>query len=146
MSRPTRICACFVALLAALLAIPLAFAQEAQAPNPAAIAGAMTTFLVIGVVFYVFLALALQTIAEKTGTPNAWLAWIPIANVILMLNIAKKPVWWILLLLIPVVNIIVSVMVWMAVAEVRQKPSWWGILTIIPVLNLIAIGYLAWSD
>lgn len=49
-------------------------------------------FLVFGVAAYVYVALALSTIATKTNTENGWLAWIPIANLILMFNIAKKPV------------------------------------------------------
>lgn len=95
---------------------------------------------------YVYVSLALQTIAQKTNTANAWLAWIPIANIILMLNIAKKPIWWIILFLIPIVNIIIAILVWMGIAEARGKPNWWGILTIVPVVNLIVPGYLAWSD
>jgi hypothetical protein len=63
-----------------------------------------------------------------------------------MLNIARKPVWWILLLFIPFVNIVIAIIVWMAIAEARNKPSWWGILMIVPVANLIVPGYLAWSD
>src|SRR5690348_4514938 len=44
---------------------------------------------------YIYVSLALQTIANKTGnTQNSWLAWIPIANIFLMLSIAKKPMWW----------------------------------------------------
>jgi len=43
------------------------------------------------------MALSLQTIATKTNTENAWLAWIPVVNLILMLNIAKKPIWWFIL-------------------------------------------------
>jgi hypothetical protein len=69
---------------------------------------------------YIYVSLALQTIAQKTNTENGWLAWIPIANIILMLNIAKKPVWWIILFLIPLVNIVMAIVVWMAVAEARQ--------------------------
>ena len=95
---------------------------------------------------YVYVALALQTIAQKTNTENGWLAWIPIANIILTLNVAKKPIWWIILFLIPLVNIVMGILVWMGVAEARGKPSWWGILIIIPVVNLIVPGYLAWSD
>src|SRR5439155_26060930 len=95
---------------------------------------------------YVFLALALQTIAKKTNTQDAWWAWIPILNILLMLNIAKKPLWWILLLLIPLVNIVIGIIVWMGVAEARGKPNWWGILMIVPVANLFVPGYLAWSD
>jgi hypothetical protein len=63
-----------------------------------------------------------------------------------MLNIAKKPMWWFILFLVPFVNIVIAIMVWMAVAEARGKPSWWGILTIVPIANLIVPGVLAWSD
>jgi hypothetical protein len=103
-------------------------------------------FLVLGGAAYVYISLALQTIAQKTNTANGWLAWIPIANIILMLNIAKKPIWWIILLLIPLVNIVMMILVWMGVAEARSKPNWWGILMIVPLVNLIVPGYLAWSD
>lgn len=99
--------------------------------------------------FYVYLALALQTIAKKTNTPNTWFAWIPFLNIILMLQIADKPLWWIILLLIPIVNIIagivITIIVWMAIAEKSRKPSWWGILMIVPFVNFIVPGYLAWS-
>ncbi len=102
--------------------------------------------LVCFLVGYIYISLALQTISEKTNTANGWLAWIPIANIILMLNIAKKPLWWIILFLIPLVNIVMAILVWMGVAEARSKPSWWGILIIIPFVNMIVPGYLAWSD
>lgn len=134
-----------------ILALPAAvtvFAQDdRRGAATAALAGAMFLVLLsIFAVLYVYLALAVQTIAKKTNTENPWLAWIPIANIILLLNIAKKPLWWFLLCLIPLVNIVISIMVWMAVAEARGKPNWWGILLIVPVVNLIVPGYLAWAD
>ena len=103
-------------------------------------------FLVFGLAAYIYVSLALQTIANKTNTPNGWFAWIPILNIILMLNVAKKPIWWIILFFIPLVNIVIAILVWMGVAEARNKPSWWGILTIVPIVNLIVPGYLAWAD
>jgi len=130
------------------LATHTLFAQEERgAAAGLAILGALLmVFLVFGLAMYVYMALALMTIAKKTNTENPWLAWIPIANLILMLNIAKKPIWWIILCLIPVVNIVFVIIVWMAIAEARHKPNWWGILLIVPVVNLIVPGYLAWSD
>ena len=138
----------FIALLAVVLfSSGRALAQE---NNPMAAAGLgiglIMVFLIIGAAAYVYMSLALQTIADKTKTENSWLAWIPIANLVLMLNIAKKPMWWLILFLVPIVNIVIAIMVWMAVAEARGKPSWWGILTIVPVANLIVPGVLAWSD
>ena len=104
------------------------------------------TFFLFFVAIYVYISLALMTIADKTSTPNSWLAWIPIANLFLMLNVAKKPAWWLVLFLIPLVNIVIAIIVWMAVAEARHKPNWWGIVMIVPVVGLIVPGYLAWSD
>jgi hypothetical protein len=126
------------------MAIP-AFAQDDRVPT-ALLGGFMFISLIFGLVFYVYWALATQTIANKTNTENAWLAWIPIANCFLWLNIAKKPLWWFVLYLIPLVGIVMMIITWMAIAEERNKPSWWGILLIVPVANLIVPGYLAWSD
>ncbi len=122
---------------------------QSDGPSPAsmAIAGTMILFfVVIGIAMYIYVALALQTIANKTTTPNAWLAWIPIAHIFLMLSVAKKPMWWFILFLIPLVNIVVAIMTWMGVAEAVKKPSWWGILLIVPVAGLVVPGYLAWAD
>ena len=125
-----------------------ALAQDSNNPLMGAGLGAgiILTLVVVGVAAYVYMSLALQTIADKTKTENSWLAWIPIANLILLLNIAKKPLWWIILFLIPLVNIVIAIIVWMAAAEARGKPSWWGVLVIVPVANLIMPGMLAWSD
>jgi len=125
-------------------AVPV-FAQDDRVPT-ALLGGMMSFFLLFGLAGYIYIALALYTIAQKTGTANAWLAWIPIANIILILNIARKPLWWILLLFIPLVNLIIAVLIWIGVAEARNKPGWWGILMIVPLVNLIVPGYLAWSD
>ena len=105
-----------------------------------------TTFFLFIAVIYVYMALTLMTIATKTNTPNGWLAWIPIANLFLMFNIAGKPAWWFVLCLIPLVNIVIFIIIWMAIAEARHKPNWWGILMIVPVVGLIVPAYLAWSD
>lgn len=109
-------------------------------------AAAMLIPLIIGLVVYIYFALCLMTIAKKTNTPNSWFAWIPILNIILMLQISKRPMWWIILMLIPLINIIVSIIVWMDIAVARNKPNWIGILMIVPIANIIVPGYLAFSD
>jgi len=95
---------------------------------------------------YAYHAYTLQIIAEKTNAKDSWWAWVPIANVFLMLRIAKKSAWWILLFLIPLVNLVIVVMVWWKIAELRNKPGWLGILMVIPMLNLIPPGLLAFTD
>lgn len=102
-------------------------------------------YLVLTIVFYIYFAICLQTLAKKTDAPNGWLAWIPVANIFLMIQIAQKPLWWFILLLIPIVNIVIGIILWMKIAERRGKPNWLGILTIVPVVGIIIPGYLAFS-
>jgi hypothetical protein len=143
--RRTKSISVALASLSLLIAAPLC-ADQLSGAQAAAMGAVFLVFLLFAIAAYVYFALALKTIAEKTNTENPWWAWIPIIQAVLMLNIARKPVWWILLLFIPFVNIVITVIVWMAIAEARNKPGWWGILMIVPVANLIVPGYLAWSD
>jgi hypothetical protein len=108
--------------------------------------GMPTIFWLILLATYAYFAFSIQIIANKTSTPNAWMAWVPILNVVLLCNIGDKPVWWVLLMFIPLVNIVITVMIWMGVSEARSKAPWLGVLMILPFLNLIIPGYLAFSD
>ncbi len=103
---------------------------------------------------YVYVALALQTIAKKTNTENAWLAWIPIANMYLMTRIAEVDWWWFLVALganfIPFIGWIaaIGIAIWWLwlIAERRGYPGWVAILAVIPIVNFVIIGLLAWRD
>jgi hypothetical protein len=103
-------------------------------------------YLLFCVLLYIYIAFCLQTLAKKTNTENGWLAWIPLANIVLMINIAKRPLWWIILILIPIVNIIAGIILWMDIAERRGKEKWIGILLIVPVIGIAVPGYLAFFD
>ena len=102
-------------------------------------------FVVIFIILYVFMALCLQKIAQKTKTENAWMAWVPVANIFLMAMIAKKPLWWAILFFIPIINLVAVVIIGIGMAEARGKEGWIGALQIIPGVNLIVLGYLAFS-
>lgn len=147
MRRPRLIFAALCAVLASVVPCAVSFgADELSGARAGAMGGVILVFVVLLIAAYVYFSLALKTIAEKTQTENPWWAWIPLLQAVLMLNVAKKPIWWILLLFVPFVNIVFGIMVWMAIAEARNKPSWWGILMVVPFANLIVPGYLAWSD
>lgn len=118
---------------------------EAAAGMMAAAAGFSIFMFIIAIAFYVFYAICLMKIANRTNTANAWFAWIPILNAVLMLQVAKKPIWWIILFLIPFVNVVMMIIVWMGVAKAVNKPEWLGILMIVPIANLIIPAYLAFA-
>ncbi|MBI3462096.1 MAG: signal peptidase I [Planctomycetes bacterium] len=62
----------------------------------------------------------------KAGKPG-WGALVPIYNVVLLLEIAKRPLWWLLLLFVPVVNLIVAVIVSVDVAKHFGKGVGFGV-------------------
>lgn len=92
-------------------------------------------------VLYVFFAYCLAELAKRLGMPFGkafiW-ALIPIANIFLILKLAEKPMWWFILMLIPIVNFVIAILVWMAIAERRGRPAWWGVvIAIVPIVNLV---------
>ncbi len=109
-------------------------------------------WLVVILAFYVYFALALMSIAKKTKTKNAWLAWIPIANIYLMTQVGKVPAWWTLSVLLPIIPFIgglalaaVMIYIWWKIAEAIHRPGWWSILLIVPIVNLVIVGIMAWG-
>lgn len=82
----------------------------------AAAAGAATGFLLFQLAILVFFIVVMWKIFTKAGQPG-WAAIIPIYNVYIMLKIAGKPGWWLLLFLIPIVNLVIGIMVVVALAQ-----------------------------
>ncbi len=106
----------------------------------------MTFFVLLLVAIYIYSAYCLYIIAQKTNTPYAWMAWVPILNLALIIMIAGKSLWWLLALLVPFVNLIVAIWLWAKVAEVRNRPWWWGILMLINPVNLVLLWFMAFRE
>lgn len=125
----------------------------------AIILGALAVVIVVGIIIYVYSALALMAIAKKTKTEPAYLAWIPIANYYLMSKIAKMHWWPILLIVgfwIPFLGWIATLLLWIftiiwwyKIFEAVKRPGWWALLVIIPFIGwlifFILLGVAAWS-
>jgi len=95
----------------------------------------------------VFLAVLVMLIAAtwrihtKAGKPG-WACLVPIYNLIVMLEIIKRPVWWIVLLFVPIANLVVAFMMAMDIAECFGKSRGWGffMLTILAIIGYPIIG------
>ena len=83
-------------------------------------------FLAIELVIIVAVIAGVWKTFVKAGKPG-WAAIIPIYNVIVVLQIAGKPLWWIILLLIPLVNLVIGILVGIAVAQKFGKGTGFGI-------------------
>ncbi len=117
---------------------------------PIAIVGAIFFFFLL---IYAYFSYCLQLIAQKTDMANGWFAWVPVMNVILMCDIAGRPRWWALAILIsfiPLIGGLASLVVFAILAwdmcVKRGKPGWIGIGMILPLINFAAWGYVAFSE
>lgn len=99
--------------------------------------------LIIVLLILVFLIYTLWRVFEKAGQPG-WACIIPIYNIYIMLKIAHKPGWWILLFLIPLVNIIVTIMFNIAFAKAFGKGVGFALGLIF--LGFIFLPILAFGD
>ncbi|MCK4923988.1 MAG: hypothetical protein KAS61_03390 [Spirochaetes bacterium] len=67
---------------------------------------------ITGIIGYVCLAIGLYYSAKKANTKNPWVAFIPIVQIVVLLQLIDKSGWSIFLLLIPVINWILMI-IWM---------------------------------
>ncbi len=124
-------------------------APRTTAPNnsvvAAAIAAFFSMFLFALVLGYLYFSLCLFLIARKLNVPAAWVAWIPIAQLWTFLAAAGKPGWWALLFLVPIVNIVIPIYLWMCLVENLGREKWLGLLMLVPLVNVVYLGMLAFS-
>ena len=66
--------------------------------------------IVLYVAIVILMIASIWKVFTKAGKPG-WAAIIPIYNIVVLLEIVGKPIWWIILMLIPIVNIIVQIIV-----------------------------------
>ncbi len=77
----------------------------------------------------------------KAGRPG-WASIIPIYNAWVLLDIAEKPGWWLLLLFIPLVNAITLIFVLIALAERFGKGVGFGLgLLFLPFVFYPVLGF-----
>lgn len=105
---------------------------------------AVLVFLCLALAFYIFFCYCAKRICQKCGKDPGVLIWIPIVNVIPLLEVAGLPVWTIILFFIPIVGFIMAIVMWAKVCTARGKS---GALVIgIVLLPIIFIPYLAFSE
>lgn len=92
------------------------------------------------IVFYIF---CMWKVFVKAGKPG-WAAIVPIYNTLVMLEIVGRPWWYLLLLLVPVVNIVIGIMVVFDLAKVFGKGTGFGFGLLF--LSFIFIPILAFGD
>lgn len=102
-----------------------------------------TKIIIIELIVLIFILICYWKIFTKAGKPG-WAAIIPIYNVIVLLEIVGKPWWWLLLMLIPFVNIIFAI--WMINLLSKSFGQGVGFTLGLIFLSIIFIPILAFGD
>lgn len=104
-------------------------------------------FGIIGLVIWLaimgLMIASLWKVFTKAGQPG-WASIVPIYNIFVMLKIAGKPWWWIIGLLIPIVNFVVLIMLAIALAKTFGKDIGFAIGLIL--LGFVFFPILAFGD
>jgi len=95
------------------------------------------------IILGILLIITQWIVYQKAGKPG-WACIIPIYNFIVLLEIVGKPLWWFLLMLIPVVNIIVAIIVYHNLSLSFGKTA--GFTVGLVLLPFIFFPILAFGD
>lgn len=91
---------------------------------------------VLQLTIVVLTIIGMWKVFEKADQPG-WAAIIPIYNLIIMLEIAKKPIWWIILFFIPLVNIVFAIITYHAISVKFGKDAGFTV-------GLILLPFIFW--
>jgi Family of unknown function (DUF5684) len=95
----------------------------------ASISAETLLLLIVGVLYLAVIIFAIAgwwKVFVKAGKPG-WGAIIPIYNTYLMIKVAKRPGWWLLLMLIPFVNFVILLIVMLDIAKAFQRSEGFGV-------------------
>jgi hypothetical protein len=100
-----------------------------------AMGGAMMIVMLVIVAVFI---IGVWKVFVKAGQP-AWAVLIPFYNFYILLKVAGRPGWWIVLFLIPLVNIAIGVIVAIDLAKAFGQSAVFGVVLL---FLLGGIGYL----
>lgn len=113
------------------------------ASDPGVFAALGVGYLIFMFVIIAFYIVCYWKVFTKAGQPG-WAAIVPIYNIVVLLQIVGRPVWWIVLLLIPCVNIVIALLVYLDLARVFGKGTGFGIGLFL--LGIVFLPILAFGD
>ncbi len=97
--------------------------------------------VLVGLLIALIPIIAMFKIYGKAGKPG-WAVIVPIYNVIVLLEIVGRPLWWIVLMMIPVCNLIVAIIVAIDMAKSFGKGAGFGIgLAFFPYIFYPVLGF-----
>ena len=98
-------------------------------------------FIIYLLVIVFIVIVPLWKIFVKAGKPG-WAAIVPIYNIIVLLEVVRKPLWWIFMFLIPIVNIVFLIMMYDALSKAFGKDTGFTVgLILLSFIFFPILGY-----
>jgi hypothetical protein len=106
-----------------------------------AVAGMSAGIVIVYLAIAILMIAACWKIFTKAGKPG-WAAIIPIYNVIVLLEVINKPLWWVILWFIPFVNFIIYIIISIELAKKYGKGGGFAVgLILLPVIFYPILGF-----
>jgi len=107
-----------------------------------ALAGAFVgAYMLVYALIAVFMLVTTWILFQKAGKPG-WACLIPIYNIIVMLEIIDRPLWWIVLYFVPLANVIIGIMVTFDLAKAFGKDIGYGFgLLFLPIIFMPILAF-----
>jgi hypothetical protein len=120
----------------------MAFQEEYPGQGPGLIASLFGGVAgLVGLALGVVVIVAMWKVFEKAGKPG-WASLIPIYNLIVLLEIVGKPLWWIVFFFVPCLNFVGWILVSLEVAKVFGKDVGFGIgVAFLPFIFYPMLGF-----
>lgn len=110
----------------------------AQSASDGLGAGAVFLWVVIA---WIISGLAFYGVFTKAGKPG-WAGFVPIYNWIVLLEVSGRPAWWIILFLIPFLNVVIWIIVMLDLAKSFGKGAGFAIgLILFSWLFMMILGF-----
>lgn len=112
-------------------------ALQAEQANSQIGTGAIIAYVIL----ILLLIVSQWKVYTKAGKPG-WAVLVPIYNIIVLLEIVRKPIWWIALLLIPIVNFVILIIINVNLAKVFGKGTGFALgLIFLPFIFIPILGF-----
>lgn len=83
----------------------------------------LTQWFIFFLITQVIHGLGTWKLYTKAGR-NAWEAFVPVYNAVILLSIINRPKWWVILLFIPIINLIMIPVIWVETCRSFGKNSY----------------------
>src|SRR5690606_29652960 len=95
----------------------------------------LTQWLIFILIIQVIHGLGTWKLYQKAGR-QAWEAFVPVYNGVILMKIINRPWWWVILLLLPIVKLIMSIVIWVETSRSFGKNTY-----IDTFLGVVTLGF-----